>query len=326
MKSGSHTLRQAAIATALIALTAPGLVADAQTTLGAYEVTASSLNVRYGASTRNGAFARIGRGQSYPAIQRSGEWLLLQIGSKRGWSHGGYLRAVNHGVYEVTASSLNVRTGPSTRYRALGRLSRGNPVAVRASSGSWKKISFNGRDAWVHGGYLRSVGSSSGSSSDTTRPRPTPTPPPTTSRPRSRAGFIQLASSGPGWAAYGAAYKRWGRPTLVYGIERVARRQARRSRTRMGVGNISLENGGRMPPHSSHQRGVDVDVRPMRSDGREAGVTIHQSAYSRSRTQALVSDFRRELSIRIILFNDSGVSGVRYWSGHDNHFHVSMNR
>ena len=94
----------------------------------------------------------------------------------------------------------------------------------------------------------------------------------------------------------------------------------------MGVGNISLENGGYMAPHSSHQQGVDVDVRPMRTDGQEAGVTIHQSAYSRSRTQALVSDFRRELSIRIILFNDSGVSGVRYWSGHDNHFHVSMNR
>jgi murein endopeptidase len=93
----------------------------------------------------------------------------------------------------------------------------------------------------------------------------------------------------------------------------------------MGVGNISLERGGYMAPHSSHQRGVDVDIIPVRTDGREDGVTIHQAAYSRSRTQSLLNLVWAELSIRVILFNDGGVTRVQYWPGHDNHFHVSIN-
>ncbi len=33
------------------------------------------------------------------------------------------------------------------------------------------------------------------------------------------------------------------------------------------IGQISLKGGGEMPPHKSHRVGLDVDVRPMRTDG-----------------------------------------------------------
>ena len=60
-----------------------------------------------------------------------------------------------HSGWSVTASALNVRSGPSTGYRILGSLRRGERVVAVASSGSWRKIWFQGQQAWVHGGYLQ---------------------------------------------------------------------------------------------------------------------------------------------------------------------------
>lgn len=294
-----------------LSLSAP---AEAQ----AKRVTASTLNVRTGPSTRNSIVGRCYNGQVYAQVSSSSGWVKINYGSRQAWVYGRYTANSSASVRRVTASSLNVRSGPSTRYRSLGRLGRNAPVAVVRSSGSWRQIYFNGSTAWVHGAYL------SGSSSTPSEPQPQPTPP-SNNRPTSSAGFIQLASSGTGFYAYGTSSKRWGRPEVVYGIERVGRRVNSNLRLRMGVGNISLQNGGRMPPHSSHRRGVDVDVRPMRSDGRQAAVTIHQSAYSRSRTRSVISYFKSEIRTRIVLFNDSGISGVRYWAGHANHFHFSAN-
>lgn len=68
-----------------------------------------------------------------------------------------------------------------------------------------------------------------------------------------------------------------------------------------------------------------MDVRPLRSDGRHLPVTISDEAYSRERTQALVSTLRRIPGLSGILFNDTAVVGVRWHAGHDNHLHLSFN-
>lgn len=56
--------------------------------------------------------------------------------------------------FVVTASRLNVRGGPGTRFDVLKTISRGDTVEVNARSGSWAKISADG---WVHSSYLRRV-------------------------------------------------------------------------------------------------------------------------------------------------------------------------
>jgi len=284
--------------------------------LPAVEVTASRLNARSGPSTNTSVIAVLEQGQAYPEVRRSGPWAQLQLGGQLAWCHGDFLVPGTQSVVTVTATSLNVRSGAGTAYRTLGQLSRGQSVAILAARGVWREISYRGRGAWVHGSFLR--GSGAGVSAS-------PTQSPASAPRRSRAGLIQLPVSGLGYYAYGAAYKRWGTERLVYAVERIARRWARESRARLGIGNISLENGGYMAPHSSHQRGVDVDVIPVRRDGREDGVTIYQSAYSRQLTQRVIDLFHDELSTRVILFNDPTIRGVMSWAGHDNHFHVSVN-
>lgn len=56
----------------------------------------------------------------------------------------------------VTASTLNVRTGPSTSYSVFHLLYRGNRVTVIGKQGDWYKIQLsNGKTGWVSSLYLQ---------------------------------------------------------------------------------------------------------------------------------------------------------------------------
>lgn len=142
-----------ALAAALVL--AQTLTAAAETV----EVTASALNVRTGPGT---GFSRLGltrRGQRHEVLARSSRWVKVRWNGREGWSHGSYLRVIAAAPatqLAVTAGALNVRTGPSTRYRVLGKLTRGTRVNVVGSSGRWRKIAYGARTAWVHGAYLTS--------------------------------------------------------------------------------------------------------------------------------------------------------------------------
>ena len=49
----------------------------------------------------------------------------------------------------VTASSLNVRAGTSTESNVVGVLRQGDRVTIKESSGSWYKVSCNGKVGYV---------------------------------------------------------------------------------------------------------------------------------------------------------------------------------
>lgn len=317
----NRTLNIALCTAALVCASAPLAVAET------IEVTASRLNVRTGPSTRNRIIFTAQRGQKYTVTQQRGSWkeIALFAGNK-GWLYHPYTRVVASSPATPPPSStrteacivgfVNVRSGPSTRYRVVGRLTRGQRVPVTGTSGSWKRITFNGQTAYAFGRYL---GQPQGGGATP----PPPTRPP--SRRTSRAGYIQLPASGFGFVAYSSASKRWGRPNLIYGMERTARRfkNEGRTRARIRVGNISRENGGILPPHISHRAGKDMDVAPLRSDGLELPVTIYSSRYSRSLNQRVIDILKSEVRARVVLFNDRRVRGVSWYPGHHNHFHFS---
>lgn len=58
--------------------------------------------------------------------------------------------------YQVTAGTLNVRSGPDANFEKIGEVHRGDIVNVIDERGVWKRIDQDGNDdGWVHGGYLR---------------------------------------------------------------------------------------------------------------------------------------------------------------------------
>ncbi|MGK7929647.1 MAG: penicillin-insensitive murein endopeptidase [Spirulina sp.] len=141
----------------------------------------------------------------------------------------------------------------------------------------------------------------------------------------------QLPKRGTGYYSY-ARYrdKQFGLPETIQAIEAIGEAwfQNHRRGPLIGIGNISVEGGGPVPPHKSHQKGLDIDFRPLRKDGARVAVTFKSASYSRSRTQELVNTILTNpvLSVELIFFNDRKVKGVQHWPGHDNHLHVRFTK
>ena len=153
------------------------------------------------------------------------------------------------------------------------------------------------------------------------RPPQTGTTTPTTGKINA-----QLPASGTGFYSYAPASRRYGISETIRALQQVssAWAAANPGGPRIGFGDISLQGGGPISGHASHQKGVDVDVRLMRNDGREEP-TVYQSAnYSRALTQQLIDLIRANgvLRVQYIFFNDPQARGVSKWPNHDNHLHV----
>jgi hypothetical protein len=83
-----------------------------------------------------------------------------------------------------------------------------------------------------------------------------------------------------------------------------------------------------MPPHQGHQQGLNVDIRPMRSDWQETALTWSDAIYSQGLTRELIQFIRASGQVGSILFNDPVIiheNLVHQYKGHDNHLHVSFN-
>ncbi len=93
---------------------------------------------------------------------------------------------------------------------------------------------------------------------------------------------------------------------------------------RIGIGDISNEGGGKMKPHKTHQKGTNVDMRPLRTDGLERPVVISDKRYSRVYTSELVKLLLADPNVRSVLFNDTAIPGVIWWEHHDNHLHINF--
>jgi peptidoglycan hydrolase-like protein with peptidoglycan-binding domain len=130
---------------------------------------------------------------------------------------------------------------------------------------------------------------------------------------------------GLGYYSYSAVNRQYGTKNCLQALRDVGGQFRRNlSDVEIGVGDISFQHGGYMSPHQSHQYGRNVDIRPLRKDKKHLPVTINDSSYSRDWTKLLVECLRAHRNVKSILFNDTNISGVTSWAGHDNHLHVSM--
>lgn len=153
-----------------------------------------------------------------------------------------------------------------------------------------------------------------------------PTPTPGTSTCVIADVVEQLPPTGIGFYSSVANSRRFGTQQTIQAWKNIAASwsAAHTSGPRIGIGDISFRCGGLMPPHVSHQKGKDADIRLIRNDGREEGTVYTSSTYSRPLTQELVNLIRANPIARVqyIFFNDPSVTGVKPWPGHDNHLHV----
>jgi hypothetical protein len=147
--------------------------------------------------------------------------------------------------------------------------------------------------------------------------------------PEDSRNFFMLpqAPEGAGYYVYGTpshGAAQYTHPTMMTLLLMVEREWALIERRKFGIGNISV-GGGSYFGHKSHRRGLEVDVRPVRKDGRHEPVSYTSPDYDLEATRVLIQLFRAaSASALLIFFNDNRIPGVQPLADHDNHFHVQF--
>jgi hypothetical protein len=141
-----------------------------------------------------------------------------------------------------------------------------------------------------------------------------------------REGYCLLPqASGNGYYPYSSMDRQYGTSSTIAALIRVCQKFVKKyPGLQVGIGDMSLASGAEMKPHKTHRNGRNADIRPMRQDGKMLAVSISDAQYSRERTKTLVEIIQADINYKSILFNDSAITGVTHWEGHDNHLHVSM--
>lgn len=121
------------------------------------KVTASGLNIRAGAGTDYRVVSGLPRGASVRIVKEDNGWGMLSIG---GWVCLDYIQRngsiASHSKDSgekmiVTASALNVRSGPGTNYPAVGVLRHGEAVSIVKEDNGWGQLEYG---KWVCMDYL----------------------------------------------------------------------------------------------------------------------------------------------------------------------------
>ncbi len=164
----------------------PSTPIDPGTIIGTGTVTASALNVRSGPSTGYGVMGTLRKGAAVSVYEQMGGWYKIAYNGGVGYVSGDYLSYSATGgsitpppsttpniigTGTVTASALNVRSGPSTGYGVMGTLRKGAKVSVYDGANGWYKIDYNGSIGYVSGDYL-SYSPNGGGSTTPENPNP----------------------------------------------------------------------------------------------------------------------------------------------------------
>ncbi len=137
------------------------------------------------------------------------------------------------------------------------------------------------------------------------------------------------------WVAGTGHQAQYAHPNLMTLILCIERERQAIDERKFGIGNISVAGGAEYDDHVTHQKGLEMDIRPVRKDkltGQEARLTRFDAAYDREATTRLIRLFARHMMVRTIYFNDTevqkaiGGGRVRSAMRHDDHFHVEIRR
>ena len=161
--------------TKMMKIAAAAAVATVIVCTGAFAanvVSVTDVNVRSGPDNSCAVVAVMKRGTSAEKLGKRGNWIKVKVDGKTGYVYGKYLKIEYKGKYgyisskytkditktvEVTASSLNVRSGPGKEYKSIGTLKKGKTATVVAETKDWYKIEYKDGYAYISKKYAKEV-------------------------------------------------------------------------------------------------------------------------------------------------------------------------
>lgn len=142
----THHLRNtiAALAIGLALLSASS--ASAQTMVS---VKGDILNMRSGPGTQTDILWELRKGYPLKVVARKGNWLqVIDFENDRGWVARSLTGATPHHI--VTAQTANIRKGPGTQHRIVGKAEYGELLRTREKRTDWVRVERdNGKTGWI---------------------------------------------------------------------------------------------------------------------------------------------------------------------------------
>ena len=154
--------KRIALATlAILPMTVSSANASGQTGV----VTADTLNIRSGPSTKHSIVSYAKKNDKVTILDSSNGWYKVKLSSgKEGWASASYITKTSSNndssisaKKKVSVSRLNMRSGASTSYRVITVLNKGEVVEVISESNGWSKVKYDGRLGYVSSEYIENI-------------------------------------------------------------------------------------------------------------------------------------------------------------------------
>ena len=134
-------------------------------TTGNYKVTSRTrLNIRKGRGTKYEILGKIPVGTIISVTDISGGWGKTTYGGVTGYVSMSCLTYVASSSSSSTGNiqatgDVHIRSGAGTKYKSLTVAKKGTKATKLATSGSWYKVTVNGKTGWTHKNYWKAVAS-----------------------------------------------------------------------------------------------------------------------------------------------------------------------
>ncbi|MDT3317899.1 SH3 domain-containing protein [Microbacterium sp. KSW4-11] len=118
----------------------------------------ASTPLRATASASGKVLSTLKAGTKVTVHDTFGIWRAVTAGSTKGWMRDSELKKLTAAPatsVKTTTSALNLRQTPSTSGKILVVIPKGTKVTITASSGIWRKTTFQGKTGWVSSDFLR---------------------------------------------------------------------------------------------------------------------------------------------------------------------------
>ncbi|RZA12545.1 MAG: peptide-binding protein [Lysobacteraceae bacterium] len=112
------------------------------------------VNMRAGAGTRHAVEWELAKGYPLQVTKRQGAWLQVKdFENDTGWVHRPLTNKTPHHI--VKARVANIRSGPATSTRVVGRAEKGEVLRTLEKRPQWVKVQQDGGvSGWVSRGLL----------------------------------------------------------------------------------------------------------------------------------------------------------------------------
>lgn len=137
--------RNALAATALTAMSLSPVWADSWVS-----ARSATVNLRAQPSTRAEVLWQLSQGYPLQVVKRQGQWLQVQdFEGDQGWVAKHVTSQTPHHI--VKTRTANLRSGPGTQYRLVGKASYGDILQPQGRQGEWVKVKHPEQkgSAWV---------------------------------------------------------------------------------------------------------------------------------------------------------------------------------